>query len=202
VFGNQNTKNIVKKSIRKQNYNMPGYGQFSGREFLVYTPNMANLSEFLIYTDGGCSGNPGPGGWAYVIINNKEQITNNKEREPVLVVEKWGAERETTNNRMELMAVISALEYLRQIRPPAGKASVFTDSQYVQKGMTVWITDWKNRGWKTSGKKPVKNQDLWQRLDSLAAEIFINWVWVKGHAGDKYNERCDFLTQKAIASLL
>ena len=165
-----------------------------------------------IYTDGGCSGNPGPGGWAYVIINNKAQIKNNKESESVLIAEKCGAEKSTTNNRMELMAVISALEYLRSGQVAAGdptphspfptpQLTIITDSQYVQKGMTIWIKDWKSRGWKTSGKDPVKNQDLWQLLDTLAAEFSINWVWVKGHAGNKYNERCDALTQKAIASI-
>jgi len=167
---------------------------------------MEDSGDFIVYTDGGCSGNPGPGGWAYVIINNKEQIKNNKEGEPVLIAEKWGAEKSTTNNRMELMAVISALEYLLGVQAPAcnsktEKVTVYTDSQYVQKGMTIWIKDWKSRGWKTSGKDPVKNQDLWQRLDTLATEFSINWVWVKGHAGNRYNERCDLLTQKAIASL-
>ena len=161
-----------------------------------------------IYTDGGCSGNPGPGGWAYTIIKNEELIINNKKkntemdnREPVIVAEKCGAEKSTTNNRMELMAVISALEYLPEIKPPVEKITIYTDSQYVQKGITAWIIDWKSRGWKTSGKDPVKNRDLWQRLDSLAAGFSINWVWVKGHAGNKYNEHCDTLTQKAIASV-
>ena len=158
---------------------------------------MENSTEFFVYTDGGCSGNPGPGGWAYVIMGNGEGIRE----EHILIAEKWGAEKSTTNNRMELMAVIAALEYLLSIQPSVKKLTIYTDSQYVQKGMTVWITDWKRKGWKTSGRDPVKNQDLWQRLDSLAAEFSITWVWVKGHAGNQYNEHCDFLTQKAIASL-
>ena len=171
---------------------------------------MTNPPEFCIYTDGGCSGNPGPGGWAYIIITNEEsEIREGGRAEPVSVAEKWGAEKSTTNNRMELSAVIAALEYLQEalpqylpsIQPGPEKITVYTDSQYVQKGMTFWIKNWKSKGWKTSGKDPVKNQDLWQRLDSLAAGLSINWVWVKGHAGNRYNERCDFLTQKAIASI-
>ena len=147
-----------------------------------------------IYTDGGCSGNPGPGGWAYVIMGNEKTTSS------ALFAEKWGGEASTTNNRMELQAVISALECLPHIQPPEKNATVYTDSQYVQKGMTLWLKDWKARGWKTSSKKPVKNQDLWQCLDALAAKFTITWVWVKGHAGNEYNERCDFLVQKAIAS--
>ena len=141
-----------------------------------------------VYTDGGCSGNPGPGGWAYVILD---------EAAADMPLENWGAEKSTTNNRMELQAVIAALEKVSD----TSAITVYTDSQYVQKGITVWIKDWKNRGWKTSAKQAVKNQDLWQRLDALSGTLPITWVWVKGHAGNKYNERCDFLTQKAIASL-
>ena len=146
-----------------------------------------------VYTDGGCSGNPGPGGWAYVIIDGNAGDT-------APPVENWGAESSTTNNRMELQAVIAALEKVSAKTVP-GTITVYTDSQYVQKGITEWIKEWKSRGWKTSAKKPVKNQDLWQRLDALSAGLPITWVWVKGHAGNKYNERCDHLTQKAIASL-
>ena len=145
-----------------------------------------------IYSDGGCSGNPGPGGWAYLIIKNGEEI----------LIEKWGAEEATTNNRMELMAVIESLKELKTMGDAPGKISLFTDSQYVQKGITEWIHKWKRNFWRTSDKKPVKNQDLWQHLDALAAEFPINWVWVKGHAGNVYNERCDFLTQKAISSIV
>jgi len=144
-----------------------------------------------VYTDGGCSGNPGPGGWAYVIIDRSGDGES---------LENWGAEESTTNNRMELQAVIAALQYIRGVGK-VPEISIHTDSQYVQKGITEWIKEWKSRGWKTSAKKPVKNQDLWQRLDTLSAGLSITWVWVKGHAGNKYNERCDLLTQKAIASL-
>ena len=152
-----------------------------------------------IYTDGGCSGNPGPGGWAYVIVKN---LPESDDPLASIVKEAWGAEKNTTNNRMELQAVISALEALPGINEQAcGKIEVYTDSQYVQKGMSQWIKDWKTRGWKTAGKAPVKNQDLWQRLDSLAADFPISWHWVRGHAGNVYNEHCDSLTQKAINSL-
>jgi ribonuclease HI len=143
-----------------------------------------------IYTDGGCSGNPGPGGWAYVII-----------RDGVFVSEKWGAEKQTTNNRMELQAVIAALEAFSPKDTGGEKITVYTDSQYVQKGITIWLADWEKRGWKTSDKKPVKNKELWQRLKTLAGFFSVSWVWVKGHAGNKYNERCDELTRTAIVSL-
>ena len=153
-----------------------------------------------IYTDGGCSGNPGPGGWGYVIMRNEEGgRRNGEEGNSVLLEEKCGGEKLTTNNRMELQAVIAALEALPQLKAGAEKITIFTDSQYVQKGITCWIDDWKKRGWKTSDKKPVKNQDLWQRLEALAAAFSINWTWVKGHSGNEYNEHCDALTQKAIA---
>lgn len=155
-----------------------------------------------IYTDGGCSGNPGLGGWAYVMVQKTFQ------GEAVLA-EARGAERSTTNNRMELFAVISALKALKKAAGsknperviPAKKVMVLTDSQYVQKGITEWIKKWKQNSWRTSDKKPVKNQDLWKELDSLAEEFSPDWEWVKGHAGNVYNERCDSLTQKAIRSL-
>jgi len=150
-----------------------------------------------IYTDGGCSGNPGPGGWAYVILKNEQ----GEAKGPIFLTENWGAEKSTTNNRMELMAVISALESLSREEAGAEMLNLYTDSQYVQKGMTLWLKDWKKKGWKTSGREPVKNQDLWQRLDALAGGFRVNWVWVKGHAGNEYNERCDALTQKAIVSI-
>ena len=177
-----------------------------------------------IYTDGGCSGNPGPGGWAYVIIRDwgcgiaasgtGDWADGDLEQEPVILAEKWGAERATTNNRMELQAVIEALEALsagvfptevrHEVRPievSREKVNVYTDSQYVQKGISIWINDWKRKGWKTSDKKPVKNQDLWQHLDALTAGFDLGWVWVKGHIGNKYNEMCDSMTRKAIVSL-
>jgi ribonuclease HI len=152
-------------------------------------------AELKIYTDGGCSGNPGPGGWAYVIIEESGGSG------PGIVAERWGAEKGTTNNRMELGAVIAALEFLSTAACSPGRITVFTDSQYVQKGMAQWIHAWKRNNWQTSGKDPVKNRDLWQRLDELAGRFSIRWAWVKGHAGDEFNERCDRMTQTAIASL-
>ena len=151
-----------------------------------------------IYTDGGCSGNPGPGGWAFVMV---DEISSEISGDDKVLLEKWGAEKETTNNRMEMTAVIKALEELETMKDKSGRIAVYTDSQYVQKGISQWIADWKKKGWKTSDKKPVKNQDLWQCLDALTAGQQVDWIWVKGHAGNKYNERCDALTQKAIASL-
>jgi ribonuclease HI len=167
-------------------------------------------TELKIYTDGGCSGNPGPGGWAYVIIEEPGKMGDRKmgDRAPQkspgsykIIAEKWGAENNTTNNRMELGAVIAALEFLSGSALSPAKIAVFTDSQYVQKGMTLWIHSWKRNNWRTSGKEPVKNQDLWRRLDELSSRFPISWIWVKGHAGDELNERCDRMTQEAIASL-
>ncbi|GHV54090.1 ribonuclease H [Spirochaetia bacterium] len=144
-----------------------------------------------VYTDGGCSGNPGPGGWAYVIAGEGA----------VIIAEKWGAEKNTTNNRMELGAVIAALEALSLFSPVPEQVTVYTDSQYVQKGITQWIHSWKRNNWRTSGKDPVKNRDLWQRLDELSQALPLAWQWVKGHAGNPLNERCDQMTQDAIASI-
>jgi ribonuclease HI len=152
-----------------------------------------------IYTDGGCSGNPGPGGWAYVITGDSP---GGEGEGPAILAEKWGAEAGTTNNRMELRAVIAALQSLPLPEVPAPKGiTVFTDSQYVQKGITQWIHSWKRNKWRTSGKEPVKNQDLWQCLDGLAGKFPLTWAWVKGHAGNPLNERCDRMTRTAIASL-
>ena len=135
-----------------------------------------------IYTDGACRGNPGPGGWGVILrLGERER-------------ELWGGERQTTNNRMELTAAIRGLEALK--RPVVGK--VYTDSQYVLKGISEWIHGWKRNGWKTSDKKPVKNADLWQELDVLAARHRIDWLWVKGHAGDPGNERADALANRGI----
>jgi ribonuclease HI len=150
--------------------------------------------DIQIYTDGGCSGNPGPGGWAYMIIRELAKDTD-------IIVEKWAAEAETTNNRMELTAALHAFEMLPKLNIAPKHVTVFTDSQYVQKGMTEWIISWKKNGWRTSDKTPVKNQDLWQRLDAATARYSVQWKWVKGHFGNRFNERCDKLTQKAIASL-
>ncbi len=138
-----------------------------------------------IYTDGACRGNPGPGGWAAIL--------SYEGREKELA----GAEALTTNNRMELTAVIRALEALK--RPSA--ARVFTDSEYVRRGVTEWLPRWKARGWRTADRKPVKNQDLWEVLDRLAAAHHVDWRWVPGHAGVPGNERADQLANRAIDAL-
>lgn len=148
------------------------------------------MEDVLVFTDGGCSGNPGPGGWAYVIIADGSTR------------ERWGAEGLTTNNRMELSAVIAALKSIVEDPSLRGRPlTVYTDSQYVQKGISSWVSSWKRNGWRTASKDPVKNRELWQELDSLAAGLTVAWRWVKGHAGNEYNERCDALTQEAIASV-
>ena len=136
-----------------------------------------------IYTDGGCHGNPGPGGWGAVLIYK------GREREI------FGGEPLTTNNRMELMAAIAALEALT--RPC--QVELHTDSQYLRNGITEWIGGWKANGWKTAAKKPVKNADLWQRLDAARQRHDVNWHWVRGHAGHPENERADRLAQQGIA---
>ncbi|ULQ59355.1 ribonuclease HI [Brucepastera parasyntrophica] len=145
-----------------------------------------------IYTDGGCSGNPGPGGWGFVIVDETEA----GEKKEVICS---GGEKLTTNNRMELNAVIKALETVSDSAGFAGrKITVYTDSQYVQKGITEWIRTWKKNSWKTAAKQPVKNRDLWEILDALSSKLDLSWEWVKGHAGIYYNELCDELTQKEI----
>ncbi len=143
------------------------------------------MSRVEIYTDGACRGNPGPGGWGALLSfgDSDKELS--------------GAEAHTTNNRMELTAVIRALEALK--RPV--EASVFTDSEYVRIGITEWVAGWKARGWKTSDRKPVKNQDLWEQLDALAAKHQLEWHWVKGHSGVPGNERCDELANQAIDTL-
>jgi ribonuclease HI len=135
-----------------------------------------------IYTDGACRGNPGPGGWAALIMMGEHEK------------ELSGAEAHTTNNRMELTAVIRALEALK--RPVA--ARIYTDSQYVRRGITEWLPGWKARHWRTADKKPVKNQDLWERLEALSAAHQLEWHWVPGHAGVPGNERVDRLANEAI----
>jgi ribonuclease HI len=150
-------------------------------------------ASFKIYTDGGCSGNPGPGGWAYVMVQQTFQGEQ-------IILKNKGEEKDTTNNRMELTAVIMALRALKTMSNVPRQAAVITDSQYVQKGITEWIRNWKRNAWRTSDKKPVKNQDLWMELDSLACEFPLQWEWVKGHDGNKYNEMCDAMTQDAIKS--
>lgn len=147
--------------------------------------------DILLFTDGGCSGNPGPGAWAYVIV-----IGNHVHKEL------WGAEPLTTNNRMELSAAVAGLQAILSDSVLKGSSvTVYTDSQYVQKGISTWIASWKRNGWRTAAKEPVKNKDLWQKLDDLAAQVKAEWRWVKGHAGHEYNERCDQMTQEGIASL-
>ncbi len=136
-----------------------------------------------IFTDGACSGNPGPGGWAAILRFRDEQK------------ELTGGERETTNNRMEMMAAIAALEALKR---PA-QVEITTDSTYVKDGITRWIHGWKKNGWKTSAKKPVKNQDLWQRLDQALEPHQVEWHWVRGHEGHPENERADALARQAAA---
>ncbi|HEU4624242.1 MAG TPA: ribonuclease HI [Steroidobacteraceae bacterium] len=143
-------------------------------------------STVEIYADGACRGNPGPGGWGVLLIH--------KDREKELS----GAEPLTTNNRMELTAAIRALEALKR---PGTSARVYTDSQYVIKGIEEWLPSWKARGWRTADKKPVKNQDLWQRLDELASQHSLEWHWVRGHSGIEGNERVDALANRAIDEL-
>ena len=140
------------------------------------------MKHIIIYTDGACKGNPGPGGWGAILKFGAHEK------------DLYGYEPETTNNRMELMAVIAALEALKE---PC-KVELHADSQYVLKGITEWIGGWKARGWKTADKKPVKNNDLWKRLDAATIRHKITWRWVKGHAGNEMNERADQLANRAI----
>jgi len=139
-----------------------------------------------IYTDGACKGNPGKGGWGALIQMGGESI------------EIFGGELNTTNNRMELIAVIEALD---KVKAEPSRVMVFTDSTYVQKGISEWILNWKKNGWRSSSKQPVKNQDLWMRLDELKQGMTIEWNWVKGHAGHPENERADFLANQGVESI-
>ena len=149
-------------------------------------PDPATEGKIIhIFTDGACKGNPGPGGWGALLRYD------GKEREI------FGGERTTTNNRMELTAVIEALSALK--RPC--RVVLHTDSQYVQKGITEWINGWKARGWRTAAKEPVKNVDLWKTLDEVVRTHDIDWVWVKGHAGHEGNERADALANKGCAAV-
>ena len=143
------------------------------------------MKRLAIYTDGACSGNPGPGGWGAILVwgDTEKELS--------------GAEPETTNNRMELMAAIAGLEAVT--RPVA--IDLVTDSQYVKQGIESWIHGWKRNGWKTADKKPVKNADLWQRLDAIAAIHDVTWSWIKGHAGHEHNERADALARAAIKAM-
>ena len=145
---------------------------------------MKNNCEIFIWTDGACAGNPGPGGWGvFMKYNNFSKKLK-------------GGELNTTNNRMELMAVIKALESIKL----KSKIQIYTDSQYVKNGMTAWLLKWKNNNWKTSAKKDVKNKDLWKKLENLANNYEISWNWVKGHSGNKENEIADSLARSAIPS--
>ena len=146
----------------------------------------SRTAQVMVYTDGGCRGNPGPGGWAALLRygDHERELT--------------GAEAQTTNNRMELMGAIGALEALTR----SSRVALYTDSQYVKKGMTEWLKSWIARGWLTADKKPVKNADLWQRLQTAAAGHQVEWHWVRGHNGDPGNERVDALANRAIDQLL
>jgi len=143
--------------------------------------------KVTIYTDGACRGNPGPGGWGAILI-----AANGHEKELC------GGDLATTNNRMELMAAIQALEALNK----ACKVELHTDSQYVMKGITEWVRGWKARGWKTAAKDPVKNEDLWRRLDEARLRHDVDWRWVKGHAGHELNERADELARRGMKEAL
>jgi len=144
------------------------------------------VGKVVIYTDGACRGNPGPGGWGAILGYGDHEK------------ELRGAERDTTNNRMELMAAIQALEALKR----SCEVTLTTDSEYVRKGITEWLAGWKRRGWKTADKKPVKNQDLWERLEAASRKHTIHWKWIKGHSGHPENERADQLANRAIDEML
>lgn len=143
-------------------------------------------APITIYTDGACKGNPGPGGWGAWLRSGEHEK------------ELWGGEASTTNNRMELTAVIEALGALKA----QSTVVLYLDSEYVRNGITTWIHNWKRRGWRTADNKPVKNVDLWQRLDALVQTHRIDWRWVKGHSGDPGNERADALANRGVASAL
>ena len=147
---------------------------------------MTQKPAVVIYTDGACSGNPGPGGWGAILVSGKYRK------------EICGGEAMTTNNRMELMAAISALEALK--RP--SRVDLHTDSEYVKKGISEWIHGWKQRGWMTAAKKPVKNVELWQQLDAARARHDVDWRWVRGHAGHVENERADELARQGMEPFL
>jgi ribonuclease HI len=140
------------------------------------------MSRVEAYTDGACRGNPGPGGWGVLLRYGTTER------------ELWGGEPLTTNNRMELLAAISALAALQR----RCRVELYTDSQYVRKGITEWLANWKRKGWKTAAGKPVKNQDLWMRLDETASRHDVSWHWVKGHSGHPENERADVLANRGI----
>lgn len=142
-----------------------------------------------IYTDGGCSGNPGPGGWAFAVSENGKLVTTSS-----------GGDAQTTNNKMELTAVINALRFA--LDKGEREVTILTDSQYVKNGITQWIHSWKRNGWRTSSKAPVKNVEYWVQLDSLNSSLSVTWSWVKGHAGIEGNEECDRLVRMETAKYL
>ena len=143
------------------------------------------MSNIEIFTDGACKGNQGDGGWGAIIrINDHEELI-------------WGGEKETTNNRMEMMAAIKALEYLKE----SSALTLTTDSGYVKDGITKWLQNWKKNDWKTAAKKPVKNKDLWQELDVQSSRHAISWKWVKGHSGHRENEIADMLANRGVEEL-
>lgn len=144
-----------------------------------------------IYTDGGCSGNPGPGGWAFVVFDGDKELAAQS-----------GGDEQTTNNRMELTAVIESLRFVLSLGEPKPVVQINTDSQYVKNGITQWIVNWKRNGWRTASKAPVKNKEYWVRLDELVSQLQVEWRWVKGHAGIELNERCDALVRKEMDILL
>ena len=144
------------------------------------------MSDIFIFTDGACSGNPGPGGWGAVLISGGHEKR----------LSGWSSQ--TTNNRMEILAAIRALEALK--RPSS--VVMTTDSQYLRKGITEWLAAWKRRGWKTADRKPVKNQDLWERLEAASRKHTVHWKWIKGHSGHPQNERADQLANLAIDEML
>jgi ribonuclease HI len=146
---------------------------------------LSERPHVIVHTDGACSGNPGPGGWGAILQSGPHEK------------ELKGGEPHTTNNRMELMAAIAALEALKK----PSKVEMHTDSQYVQHGISQWIHGWKRNGWRTADKKPVKNVDLWKRLDAALARHEVRWHWVRGHAGHELNERADRLAVEAIADI-
>lgn len=146
---------------------------------------MSSSNEITIYTDGGCTGNPGPGGWAAILLDG--------DADPL---ELSGSETATTNNRMELTAVIRALDEVRKRFGAERDITVHTDSQYVQKGISQWIQGWEKKGWKTASGSAVKNKDLWVELRKLDTSLKVSWKWVKGHAGNLWNERCDELVAR------
>ncbi len=148
-------------------------------------------ATYIVYSDGACSGNPGPGGWAWVSLADGE------------IREGYGGEKVTTNNRMELIAAIEGLAAIKA-RVESGNlkqglVEVRTDSQYVKNGVTSWIASWKRNGWRTASKAPVKNKDLWERLDALSTSMSARWTWVEGHSGEAWNERCDELARRGVS---